>query len=79
MLDKIPDKNKFEARSKENVFVEYARQAKAYWIWISAERQIILASKIAFCNSVNTNGSVQDVNANKIKIEPSTSIFEENV
>lgn len=48
MLDKSPGKGKFDARSKECIFVGYSKEAKAYRVWLPNERKIQVSRDVVF-------------------------------
>ena len=48
VLNKFPGKVKFEARSNEGIFIGYSEQAKAYRVWLTAERKVVTTRDVKF-------------------------------
>ena len=58
VLNKTPGKGKFEARSKEGIFVGYPRQSKGYRVWIPSERRLAITLDVKFME----NSRMQSLN-----------------
>lgn len=50
IVDKSPSKDKLAPRGIEGVFVGYAKTAKAYRVWIPAEKKILVTRDVKFIN-----------------------------
>lgn len=73
VLNKTPGKDKFEARTKEGIFVGYPRATKGYRIWIPAEHKVVEARDVKFVLNDNT----KDINQ-KVELEVGGTDKEEN-
>lgn len=51
ILNKNPSRGKFDSKSVEGIFVGYSDIAKAYRVWIAAERKIIVSRDVKFTNT----------------------------
>jgi len=64
-LNRNPNKDKFQSRSKKGIFVGYAENAKAYRIWIPNEHRIDISRDVEFMampESSNHKGSDRNLN-----------------
>lgn len=53
-LDKTPNKNKFEPKAKECIFVEYSCESTAYRLWDPISKKIIRSRDVKFIeDSIN--------------------------
>jgi len=61
ILNKSPNKGKFEARGLEGIFVGYSEVSKAYRIWLPKDRKIHISRDVKFHDEFSTNGSREDI------------------
>ncbi|KAG7197624.1 hypothetical protein KM043_013405 [Ampulex compressa] len=54
-LDRYPNKDKLELRSKRGIFVGYAEQSKAHRIWLLEERRVDIASDVKFTENLRSS------------------------
>ena len=70
VLNKFPGKGKFAARSNEGIFIGYSEQAKAYRVWLTAERKVVTTRDVKFVEKPvkNLKDTILTSNEN-IKVE----------
>lgn len=47
-LDKVPDKGKFETRSRKGIFLGYSTNSKGFRVWLPKERKIEITRDVKF-------------------------------
>lgn len=60
VLNKNPNKGKFEPRTVEGIFVGYADTSRGYRIWIPKDRKVIVARDVKFLDEFDTNNTYED-------------------
>lgn len=58
ILNKSPTKDKFAARGQEGILVGYCEDAKAYRIWLTAEKKVVASRDVKFVNGLNSQGEI---------------------
>ncbi|KYN12083.1 Copia protein, partial [Trachymyrmex cornetzi] len=61
VLDKTPNKGKFDPRGIEGTFVGYAENAKAYRVWIPNENRIRITRDVRFLNGLESPSLYKDI------------------
>lgn len=59
-LDKKPQKDKFEPRSKDCIFLGYATEAKAYRLWSLSEQKVIVSRDVRFIDSFQNKNEFEE-------------------
>lgn len=61
-LDKIPTRGKFDARSKEGIFIGHSEKSKGFRVWMPESKKIEITQNIRFLeNHLNASeGPTQD-------------------
>ncbi|KMQ92145.1 retrovirus-related pol polyprotein from transposon tnt 1-94 [Lasius niger] len=60
VLNKNPNKGKFESRAIECIFVGYAGTSKGYRIWIPKDHKVIVARDVKFLDGFDTKATDED-------------------
>lgn len=60
VLDKNPQKGKFYSRSEKGIFVGYSNESKAYRIWLSKSRKVIVSRDVKFVNELAFDREYQE-------------------
>ncbi|XP_077277091.1 uncharacterized protein LOC143905509 isoform X1 [Temnothorax americanus] len=61
ILDKSPNKGKFDVRGLEGIFVGYSEVAKAYRVWSPKNQKIHISRDVKFFNEFNVKESCEDI------------------
>lgn len=61
ILDKSPDKGKFDARGLEGIFIGYSEVSKAYRVWSPKDRRVHISRDVKFFDKFDTKGSAEDI------------------
>jgi len=61
ILNKSPNKGKFEARGLEGIFVGYSEVSKAYRVWLPNDRRIHISRDVKFFNEFSSKESSEDI------------------
>lgn len=67
ILNKSPNKGKFDIRGLESIFVRYPETSKAYRIWSRRNRKIHIARDVKLFNEFNTRESIKYIITEEIK------------
>ena len=60
ILNKIPNKDKFEPKTLQGIFVGYSDTSKAYRVWIPSERKIRVSRDVRFFDEFENDGRYKD-------------------
>ncbi|EZA50979.1 Copia protein [Ooceraea biroi] len=60
VLNKNPNKGKFEPRSIEGIFIGYADASKGYRVWIPKDSKIVIARDVKFLETFDANNNYED-------------------
>ncbi|CAB0006643.1 unnamed protein product, partial [Nesidiocoris tenuis] len=78
-LDKTPQKNKFDPRSKRGTFIGYSDQTKGYRIWLSESKEVIVSRDVKFLNSFSEQNEFEDFISKEIfETEEKTKTIKDN-
>lgn len=61
VLDKTPNKGKFDPRGIEETFVGYADNAMAYRVWIPSENKIRITRDVRFLDELKSPSQYKDI------------------
>lgn len=71
VMDKNPEKGKFESRSEEGIFVCYSSESKAFRVWVPRLRRVISSRDLKFMNETAFDREYQEFfNENEEAVEP---------
>ncbi|CAA9998103.1 unnamed protein product, partial [Nesidiocoris tenuis] len=78
-LDKTPQKNKFDPRSKRGTFIGYSDQTKGYRIWLPESKEVIVSRDVKFLNSFSEQNEFEDFISKEIfETEEKTKTVKDN-
>ncbi|KMQ84419.1 copia protein, partial [Lasius niger] len=60
VLDKNPQKGKFDSRSEEGIFVGYSNESKAYRVWLPKSHKLIVSRDVKFLNELAFDREYQE-------------------
>lgn len=60
-LDKDPQKDKFDTRSKECIFLGYSTESKAYRLWSIEEQKVIVSRDVKFLNKFKNVDEYEEI------------------
>ena len=49
ILDKTPNKNKFEPKGKQGIFIGYSDCSKGYQVWVPKDHKVQISRDVKFC------------------------------
>lgn len=65
MLDRSPNKGKFESKSRESVLLGYSEQSKGFRVWLPKEKKVKISRDIKFLDFPHTNFKENEISPNR--------------